>query len=646
MMSKGTAFPVDILETAFEVARIGICFIDAEGRFVRVNPAFCDLIGYASEELIERHYSMLAPPDFKVDYARFTAALHADSAKITPEWRVRRKNGDVFDALVSFKAVRSENGSPLVVITYTDITGHNLALRKLRDSETLFRLIAESTTDMIAVVRVDGVRSYLSPSYRVLMGDPEQMVGTDSFAQVHPDDRLRIKRVFDRTVASGHGERAEYRFLTRDGATRHIESQSNVMLDTAGKVESVVVVSRDVTARKAAEEQLRNMNQALEEKVRASTQELRGALEALRDSEERTRLIIETANDAVATLSDGGAVTAWNSQAERMFGWQREDALGHALSELILPRRSRADFDALAQALVRAGPPSAQHGEWVAMRRDGSEFDVELSIWPVTSGSKIILSAFIRDITARKRAEEEIHQALEKERELSELKSRFVSMASHEFRTPLATIMSSAELLDDYLDQLPAAERIELLGMIKSAVQRMTGVIDQVLTIGRADAERVQFQPRPIDLTHLIEEIAQEIRRNLSAGQTLEVHNHHGGGLARLDEKLVRHILTNLISNAVKYSPQGGRIWLKVEAQGENVHFVVSDQGIGIPLEDQPRLFESFHRGRNVGNLSGTGLGLAIVKRSVDLHRGSISFDSEVGRGTTFRVLLPAQTHK
>jgi signal transduction histidine kinase len=249
------------------------------------------------------------------------------------------------------------------------------------------------------------------------------------------------------------------------------------------------------------------------------------------------------------------------------------------------------------------------------------------------------------DVTQRHQAEQDIRRALAQQVELTELKSQFVSMTSHEFRTPLATILSSAELLRYYSDRLPAEEKLEVLGSIESAVARMTKMLDGVLMIGRADSGNLEFSPVACKAQELCVELAAEAARAASSGgsgmQRLDIHFSSAEAELMLDEKLLRHILGNLIGNAFKYSGAGDRVRLTVGSEGDDLVLVVADQGIGIPAEDMPRLFETFHRAGNVGNISGTGLGLAIVKRAVALHGGNIAVESEVGEGTRFSVRLP-----
>jgi signal transduction histidine kinase len=245
------------------------------------------------------------------------------------------------------------------------------------------------------------------------------------------------------------------------------------------------------------------------------------------------------------------------------------------------------------------------------------------------------------EVTERQRAQGELRNALAAERELGELKSRFVAMVSHEFRTPLGIIMSSTEILQSYLDRLTPTKRQEHLNDIFQSTRRMADLMEEVLLLGRVEAGRIAFTPEPLDLAGLCRRLIDEITTAIPRGVPIAFEARGPGGEARGDETLLRHILTNLLSNAVKYSANGRPVHFTVERQGREAVFVVADRGIGIPEADAKQLYHAFHRGRNVGERPGTGLGLVIVKRCVELHRGTIQFESREGEGTTFTVRLP-----
>ena len=232
-------------------------------------------------------------------------------------------------------------------------------------------------------------------------------------------------------------------------------------------------------------------------------------------------------------------------------------------------------------------------------------------------------------------------RALERERELSLLKTNFVSMVSHEFRTPLGIIQSSAEILDDYLDQLSPEERHEQLTSIIRNSRRMAGLMEEVLVLGRLDSDRMQFQPSPLDLPALCRRLVDEVHSSLEQGVRIEFFTSHLPEETRADERLLRHILINLLTNAVKYSEPGQTVTFHARRVADHLEFKIEDRGIGIPEQEQAQLFTAFQRGSNVGHRPGTGLGLVIVKRCLDLHGGSLTLDSRPQHGTTATVTLP-----
>jgi len=228
------------------------------------------------------------------------------------------------------------------------------------------------------------------------------------------------------------------------------------------------------------------------------------------------------------------------------------------------------------------------------------------------------------------------------EREVSELKSRFVTTVSHEFRTPLGITMSAIELLRHYEDRLPDEERRQLFDDIHTATRNMAGLMEQVLVLGRVDAGKLAYRPAPLDLDTLARKLADESlsATNRKCPVEWKAENDLSGACA--DEALLRHIFSNLLSNGVKYSAAGTPVTFSGKREGAMAVFTVQDKGIGIPDSDLPRLYEAFHRGANVGEIPGTGLGLVIIKRCVDLHQGAIEVASKPGEGTIFTVRVPA----
>ena len=267
--------------------------------------------------------------------------------------------------------------------------------------------------------------------------------------------------------------------------------------------------------------------------------------------------------------------------------------------------------------------------------------ELDLKVQEKTEELQLLVHKLKSEIAERYRAEIEIRKMLEKEQELNELKSRFVSMVSHEFRTPLTIISSSAQILHRYIDRLTFENKTENLLRILKTVDYMKDLLENVLFIGKTDSQAVAFSPKVVDLVQLTKSIVDEYTMTMDFKREISSEFSVKNNMVSIDENLLRHIMINLLSNAVKYSPDDTVVNFSVEQTETETAFIVTDHGIGIPEDEQEQIFDVFHRARNVGTVSGTGLGMAIVMRSVDMHGGRIELCSKVGVGSTFKVFLP-----
>jgi signal transduction histidine kinase len=258
------------------------------------------------------------------------------------------------------------------------------------------------------------------------------------------------------------------------------------------------------------------------------------------------------------------------------------------------------------------------------------------------------LSVAIQIALAKHQAEQAIHHALENQMRLNELKSQFVSMVSHEFRNPLSSLLLTLGALEQQSSVTPE-KQLTYVQRARTVLKELAQLIDDVLIVGEVEREQFQCQPLPIDIvlfcSNLIEDL--QARPNIENSIALVIKRAHENEYPfyELDAKLLRHILTNLLENAIKYSPANSEITLSVNCESRFIQFQVQDQGIGLTTQDQEKLFTPFHRGSNVGKIRGTGLGLSIVKKCVDAHGGKISFESEAGIGTLFTVTFYSELH-
>lgn len=388
-------------------------------------------------------------------------------------------------------------------------------------------------------------------------------------------------------------------------------------------------------------------------------------------------------------ISNGeGVIEQTNPYANRLFGYEDGELIGKKI-EILIPAslrkrhvEHRADFNRKPEPRAM-GLGMTLH----AAKKDGTELPVEISLAHyVIDGKKHVVS-FVNDITLRQKAEdglrdlnrelerkvgertgeltqalmelnhinanlseemeyrkkieEDVRRSLEKEKELNELKSRFVSMASHEFRTPLAGILTSASLIARYGGVDDADKRVKHVGVIKAAVTNLTNILNDFLSLDKLETGKVECHPEVIALDDFMGEVIETVRPTVKRGQRIVYERGGGIGPVRADKNMLRNVLFNLLSNAAKYSAEGREIFLGAEVTGENLVLTVKDEGVGIPVAEQKHLFERFFRAKNVTTIQGTGLGLNIVRRYLDLMGGAIRFASEEGVGTTFTVTVP-----
>jgi PAS domain S-box-containing protein len=408
--------------------------------------------------------------------------------------------------------------------------------------------------------------------------------------------------------------------------------------------------------RKRSEEALQRAHDDLEYRVQERTEALQHANmqlhdyieglqraeEAQRASENRYRLLVAAVKDyAIFMLDPDGYIINWNIGAQRIKGYAEQEIIGNHFS-CFYPQDDIEQ--GLPEQLLRTAQAEGHcEDEGWRLRKDGSKFWASSSVTALfnTQRELVGFSNITRDMTARKQMEEALREALRAEHELNDLKTRFVSMVSHEFRTPLTTILAASNLLKLYRHKLTDAEKVDRLEKIEKEVKRMTQMLSHTLSFSRAEAGQTQVSPEPVDLESLCHEVIEEVQLADEGNHQFIVTGADSCGNPLLDEGLIRQLVTNLFTNAMKYSPDSSTIECQWSAYDDTLMLCVRDQGIGIPANDQTHLFEPFYRALNVTTISGTGLGLFIVKNAVDRHHGKIQVESEVGVGTTFRVTLP-----
>lgn len=447
-----------------------------------------------------------------------------------------------------------------------------------------------------------------------------QVIQTNQGKNLMDDIRAHIRKM----------ENEENRLLNQQIATAESHSHYTFVLLLTGIFLNFVILStvyylicREITERKRAESALQIQRQWLE-------------------------VTLSSIGDAVIATDTTAAVTFMNPVAETLTGWPVQEALGRKIEEifLIINEQTRQTVTVPVEQALREGIVVELAERTALIARNGKEIPIDDSVAPICLTDQPLQGAVLvfRDSTKHRKAEAEITSALVKEKELNELKSRFISMASHEFRTPLTAILLSSELLKNYGHKWSEEKKLKHMHRIQSSVKHMSNLLEDLLLIGKVEAGKIEFNPTVLNLEEFCRSIVEELKMIYEEHHNLNFVAVGNVTHVQMDEKLLRQILTNLLSNAIKYSPEGSTVNFELLCYEKETSFQIKDTGIGIPQEDLQRLFESFHRASNVGTIAGTGLGLAIVKRCVDLHGGQIEVESEVGVGTTVTVTLPSNS--
>ena len=378
-------------------------------------------------------------------------------------------------------------------------------------------------------------------------------------------------------------------------------------------------------------------------------------------------IMFQHASEGLVVVDRSGIIHLQNPRLAALFGYDDGELLGKPV-EVLIPNALHGAHTAHRERYMKdpVQRPMGKGLDLNGQRKDGSVFPVEISLTHFVVDETRYAMGLVSDISERRaaelalsnnltqleqrveerteelrKAERNVREALEKERELNAMKSRFVSMASHEFRTPLSTIMSSVDLIGRYVEG-PESEKVgKHVTKIRNKVRDLTGILNEFLSLDRLEQGNVTCAPSVFDLPELCIGLIEELRSMAKPGQRIDYDHTGEHREVRSDHQMLGHVLQNLINNAIKYSPEDRTILIHTRTDGDRVYIEVKDEGMGIPAADQPHMFERFFRASNAVHEQGTGLGLNIVRRYLDLLGGTVRFESEQGVGTTFFVELP-----
>ncbi|MBZ0297986.1 MAG: PAS domain S-box protein, partial [Anaerolineae bacterium] len=565
------------------------------------------------------------PDDLSYVIERQQAVLAPDAPPESITFRARHKDNHYIWLETTGKVLWSEDQKDLLgfIMVSRDVTERKRAEEAIRNSEALLRTVLELLPVGVWVTDENGLITLGNPSGEQIWAGA-QYVGPESYGvykawwletgkPVEPEEWAVA-----RAITKGETSLNEELEIECFDGTRKIITNSAVPLrDSEQNIIGAIIVNQDITERKQAAETLRGQRDFLQ-------------------------LVIDTVPDIIVVKDQHGRFQLVNKAAAKIYGSTTAELVGKTDTDFNPHSDETRNFAQADQKALAQGQPLFIPEERV-MGRHYRTNKIPLQN-PAGDYDRLLVVA--SDITSFKEAEQSLKENLEKEKELGELKSRFVSMTSHEFRTPLASILAVTETLRAYWQKLSANQIDERLAKIQDQVARLEVMMEDVLQLARVQARRVQFQPVALDLDAFCRNIIDEFESRPDITNPLIYTCNRTLPQAELDERLMHQIINNLISNAVKYSPSNHPIGITLDYADNTLMIKVSDQGIGISEADLKHLFKPFHRGTNVGTVSGTGLGLVIAQEAVELHDGLIMVESRLDHGTTFTVSIPINNRR
>ncbi|MFA7419619.1 MAG: PAS domain S-box protein [Melioribacteraceae bacterium] len=649
------------------ISPIPMALNDNHRKITYLNPAFIRTYGYTLEDIptIDDWWPK-AYPD--LNYREWVIQVWEEELERTKktgyefkplEVVVKCKNGTDKTILISSSIYPSHPGNDLVV-AFFDITDRKLAEEALRESEDRYKAISQYSNNAICIVDESAKVEWVNHQMLTVSGyTEEEILNAESFASfIAPESQKFIFSNFQKVLlGEEYIHHYEFYLIHADGSKRLYEKYMMHYTDKHGKLKLLIDMT-DITDRRMAEKALQQTNQKLEAMIAASP-------------------------DGIGMLTLDGRMLLISDKLAKMNGYTYEESkevLGKSVFEFIDPSCHQLLKDNIKKLFE--GKADKKLSEYIAIRKDKSRFNIDInsSILYDQDGKATSMLFIERDITERKRVEEELEKhrkhleelvkertaelnkanvslrreiekqkefemllknSLTKEKELSMMKSSFISTASHEFRTPLTSILSSSEMLQRYKKRWDDAKKDEHFDRIKRQVDYLTKLLDDVLLISKTESGRIEYNPSEVNIRQLIEDSLKESKAQMQESHKVVKKFTCEKNTFNVDGKLMRFIISNLLSNAIKFSPNGGKIEIKTDCNAKDLKLAISDQGIGLAPEDVNKIFQSFYRASNVGAISGTGLGLSIVHHAVELHGGKIIVKSELGKGTTFEVSIP-----
>ncbi len=539
-------------------------------------------------------------------------------------YRINSLNGEqkmILEKLVV--SVDKEGDADKLYIVKTDYTNIENAEKSLIETQRKFQFISENLSDFISIHDPDWNFTYASPSVKNILGfDPQEILGLGGFDLVHADDLLAIlDHSLNPIVFEKKETQFRYRMLSKDGAYKWVETYAKPVINAKGEISSIICSTRDVTDQTNAENRLK-------------------------ESEEQYRLISENSNDLIGIHNLDKEFIYVSPSCKQVLGFDADELIGKKPQDVYLKKEAN---DTLVVNEANEVISQKKERKYISaiITKNGEEKLLEVWLKPIFKGEELVaLQSASRDVTEREKLLKDLEQSLEKERELNELRAKFVSTASHQFRTPLTVIQTGVEIMEMYIEDLPKEKQQKFQKQfvkLQEEIDRLSYLMNDVLLLGRANAGRTPYEPIISNLTNFCKSILENKYNNLYPPDRQVVLSVLGNEVPiSFDPKLLDHVIENILNNAYKYSTEGNLLF-DIVYEEKKVNLRIADQGIGIPEDDIKNMFQPFYRAKNTYEFEGTGLGLSIVKEFVEKHGGNIFLASKLNKGTSVSVILPIE---
>jgi PAS domain S-box-containing protein len=642
------------LSAIFNNATEGMLIVNKGGGIILVNTFAEHLFGYRPAELLGMNIENLLP-----DHLRAAHHRHRKTFMSKPETRLmgkgrellaKRKDGTTFPVEISLSHFKNQEGT-FAIAFILDLTERKKALEQLNREQQLAQTYFELAPVLFVVLDTTGKVISVNEYGSHHLGYSKEEVMGKHFTRFLPVDAKEEALERFAKLVDGTSEEFQNESVVQNSRGEEIEiSWRKIPIkDKGGVVVAVLSAGIDITERKKNEKlsilhhsAIQNLNDQLELKIRNRTAELHEAVNKL-EGVNRELIVNQRLFKAITHHFPDSVIGVLNKDLKYIFADGQEL---HNIGLIKNDNRGERVFDNLHPALSREAEDRLKkvfNGERISydVELDDKAYMINSVPLPDEKGQINEIIVVIKNIKERKQIEKNLLKSIEKEKELNEMKSKFVTMASHEFRTPLSTVLSSVFLLENYEGEELEKNKVSHLSKIKRSVNNLTELLNDFISMGKLEEGRIKVAYSPINIREFLEELVPEMELVRKGNQTIRCEYIGEESDVMLDKQLLHSILLNLIGNAIKYSPTHAEIKLMATLTDSDLIIKVIDQGIGIPQDEHKHIFKRFYRAHNAANIEGTGLGLNIIKKYIRLMKGTIEFHSKLNEGTTFTVTLP-----